>query len=162
MIARVISSVSALFVGLLLAGLVPGCATTNKVLKARPAPDSGFLDNTAEMKEHSERAPFHRFWADPSYDTTGYNTLFVARVNTEHVEKQSTWARTNPRNIRIDKDLEMIGEEFRQTVVAKFEEAEDNRFAISRPRSRSRGRSPRFPYSSRRRRRSRSSRRTTC
>jgi hypothetical protein len=125
---------SSRFLAIALAGILytvlgTGCSMASK-LKAKPAQDSGFLTNTDQMRENRARAPFHRFWVDSKYDKDNYNSIYVAPVNTEYVQKQSTWAKANPRNIRIEKDLKMIGEEFRETIVAKFEKAEKNRFAI--------------------------------
>jgi Protein of unknown function (DUF3313) len=122
------------FVGIFLAGLLytilgTGCSMASK-LKAEPAPDSGFLENSDQMKENRARAPFHRFWVDPAYDKANFNSIYVAPVNTDYVLKASTWAKANPRNIKIKDDLKMIGEEFRETVVAKFEKSESNRFAM--------------------------------
>jgi hypothetical protein len=118
------------FSTVLAAGLVTGCATTNKVLKAKPAPDSGFLEQSDRMSEDRARAPFHRAWVDPAYSSTNYGSILVAPVNTEYVEAQSTWAKTNVRQFNIRKDLEMIAEEFHDTVETKFRESKQNRFAV--------------------------------
>ena len=115
--------------GILYTLLGTGCSMASK-LKAEPAPDSGFLTNAEQMKEHRTRAPFHRFWVNPDYAKENYNSIYVAPVNTDYVLKASTWAKANPRHIKIKDDLKMIGEEFRETVVAKFEKAENNRFAM--------------------------------
>jgi hypothetical protein len=119
-----------LFQGILAAGLVTGCATTNKVLKANPAPDSGFLEESHKMSENRARAPFHRAWVDPAFSSTDYHSILVAPVNTEYVEAQSTWARTNVRQFRIHEDLQMIAGEFHDTVQKKFRESKENRFAV--------------------------------
>jgi hypothetical protein len=119
--------------GVLVAGLLSGCATTNKVLKASPAPDSGFLENADQMKENRERAPFNRAWVDPAFSAIHYQSILVAPVNTEHVLEQSTWAKTNVRNLMVDdvkQDLDMIGGEFRDTVIEKFRDSKENRFAV--------------------------------
>ncbi|TMA25484.1 MAG: DUF3313 domain-containing protein [Deltaproteobacteria bacterium] len=118
------------FHGALVAGLATGCATTNKVLKAKPAENSGFLENADQMKENRARAPFHSMWADPAYSASDYGSIQVAPVNTDYVAAQSTWARTNVRQFRIKDDLKMIATEFHETVEKKFKEAKDNRFAV--------------------------------
>ena len=61
--ARLAALVSSI---ILAAGLATGCATTNKVLKAEPAPDSGFLQEADKMGDMRSRAPFHRAWVDPA------------------------------------------------------------------------------------------------
>jgi hypothetical protein len=115
---------------LLLAALTASCATTNKVLKAKPAPDSGFLEEPSRMQDSRARAPFHRAWVDPAYSASDYQSILVAPVNTEYVEQQSTWAKTNVRQFKIKEDLAMIGNEFQETVQKKFRESKENRFAV--------------------------------
>lgn len=110
--------------------LVVGIAAGCKMMKADPAPDSGFLAEPENMEENRERAPFHRMWAEPTFDALGYDSILVAPVNTDFVLEQSTWAKANPRNIRIDEDLEKIALEMRETVIEAFREAEENRLAI--------------------------------
>ena len=114
----------------LIAVVAAGCTTTNKVLKAKPGEDSGFLENADQMKENRARAPFHRIWVDPAYNATNYGSLLVAPVNTDYVEAQSSWAKTNVRQFRIKDDLKMIGTEFHDIVQKKFRESKQNRFAI--------------------------------
>ncbi len=99
-------------------------------MKAEPAPDSGFLTESERMAENRERAPFNRAWADPDFAAANYQSIVVAPVNTQFVLEQSTWAKTNPRNIVIEDDLERIAGDFRQTVIEKFRESEQNRLAV--------------------------------
>lgn len=115
---------------LLLAALTAGCTTTNKVLKAKPAPDSGFLEEPSRMQDSRSRAPFHRAWVDPAYSASDYQSILVAPVNTEYVEGQSTWAKTNVRQFRIKEDLAMVAKEFQDTVEKKFRESKENRFVV--------------------------------
>jgi uncharacterized protein DUF3313 len=119
--------------GVLVASLVGGCATTNKVLKASPAPDSGFLENAEEMKENRERAPFNRVWVDPAFSASNYQSILVAPVNTDYALKESTWAKTNVRRLvtkDIKQDFAMISGEFHGIVVQRFTDSKQNRFAI--------------------------------
>jgi Protein of unknown function (DUF3313) len=114
----------------LLAGLVAGCKTTDKILKADAAPDSGFLSEPERMAEDRARAPFNRAWADPSFSAASYRTLFVAPVNTEHVLKENAWARANVRQFRIEKDIASIATDFRKIVIEEFRDSDDNRFEV--------------------------------
>jgi hypothetical protein len=114
----------------LLVGLGTGCKTTQKVLKADPARDSGFLSESDKMAENRARAPFNRMWADPNYNAANYHTLVVAPVNTEYVMEENQWARANVRQFRIEKDIAEIATEFRETVIEKFKEADDNHFKV--------------------------------
>ena len=121
-------SLAIAFTAVLLAGL--GCAKTQKMMKADPAPDSGFLSDADRMAEHRERAPFNRMWADPDFQASDYGSVFIAPVNTDHALKMSTWAKMTARQMVIQDDLKRIAADFRQTVVDKFDESEENRFAI--------------------------------
>jgi len=116
--------------GILIAGVSVGCATSNKVLKAKPAADSGFLEESSRMTDRRERAPFHRAWVDPAFSSTDYHSILIAPVNTDYVEAQSTWAKTNVRQFRIHDDLTMIAKEFQDTVKEKFRNSKENRFAV--------------------------------
>ena len=122
--------VLALACSALLASLVSGCKTTEKVLKADPARDSGFLSEPERMAENRARAPFNRMWADPNFSSANYATLVVAPVNTEHVLEENRWARANVRQFRVEKDIEEIATEFREKVIDKFKESDDNRFKV--------------------------------
>src|SRR5262249_24155863 len=74
--------------------------------------------------------PFHRMWVDPTYSANDYGSIEVAKVNTEFVEEQSTWAKTTVRQFHIHDDLKMIAGEFHDIVVDKFKESKENRFAV--------------------------------
>jgi len=107
-----------------------GCSLANSVLKAGPAPDSGFLDEPERMAEHRERAPFNRIWVEDGFRVGDYHSLVVAPVNTNHALARSTWAKINLREFEVEDDLQGIAGEFRQTVIDAFRNAPDNHFAI--------------------------------
>src|SRR6059036_766710 len=121
---------------LLLAVLVAACATVKeepaKIMKAAPAPDSGFLTDAQEMEAHRERAPFDRAWANADFAAPHYQSILVAPVNTKFVLEESRWAEMNLRDVVASPkdDLDKVAGEFRQTVIEKFRESKTNRFAI--------------------------------
>jgi hypothetical protein len=115
---------------ILVAALASGCATTNEVLKAKPAEKTTEFTDASKMTDRRERAPFHSAWIDPAFSSTDYHSILVAPVNTDYVEAQSTWARTNVRQFKIHEDLQMIAREFHDTVQKKFRESKENRFAV--------------------------------
>jgi hypothetical protein len=125
-------SLTAVLPVLFLAAFVAGCATTEKIMKADPAADSGFLEEPERMEAHRERAPFNRAWVDPAHApiSSHYQSIQVAPVNTEHVLASSTWAKTNVRQFKIEEDLADIATEFRTKVIDAFATSDDNRFAI--------------------------------
>ena len=107
-------------------GGLSGCS----LLKAGPAPDSGFLSDPQKMAEHRERAPFNRLWVEDGLDVSQYDSLVVAPVNTDHVIAKSTWARINVRYLAFDDDLAGVAAEFRQTVIDAFRNAPRNHLRI--------------------------------
>ena len=79
--------------------------------KAKPAPDSGFLDKPNLMTE-VKRAPFDRSYWDPKYDPNNYNELMVAPVNMNYVMAQNLWEQANFANLNpgVKNDLKNVGE----------------------------------------------------
>jgi Protein of unknown function (DUF3313) len=138
-------------VALLFAGIVTGCASSKtktpetdpglvteaedeaaKLMKAKAAPDSGFLADADQMQEHRDRAPFDRSWADPSFATANYRSILVAPVNTKFVLEETEWEKMNLRNVVASPhaDLEDFAAEFRQIVIDAFHKSKKNQFAI--------------------------------
>ena len=103
-----------------------------KLMKAKAAPDSGFLKDADEMREDRARAPFDRMWADPSFEMTHYRSILVAPVNTKFVLEETDWEKMNLRNVVSSPhaDLEDFAAEFRQIVIDAFRKSKTNRFAI--------------------------------
>jgi hypothetical protein len=115
---------------LLFAALSTGCASTQKIMKADEAPDSGFLEDADKMEENRARAPFNRMWVDPEFSTANYDSILVAPVNTDNVLAASTWAKTNIRQFKVEEDLADIATEFHDRVVYAFEKSKHNRYEI--------------------------------
>jgi hypothetical protein len=99
-------------------------------MRAKPAADSGFLADSEKMAENRERAPFNRLWVDEKFDLLNYDSLFVAAVNTDFLIEQNTWAKANPRNIKIEDDVKDIAVEMRKNVIDAFQSSDENRFAL--------------------------------
>ena len=114
-------------------GCCTGCSLANTVLKAGPAPDSGFLTEPERMAEHRERAPFHRLWVEDGFRVGDYHSLVVAPVNTDHALARSTWAKVNFREFQVEDDLKGIAGEFRSIVIDAFHKSPKNQFAIVDP-----------------------------
>ena len=111
-------------------GCFSGCSLANSVLKAGPAPDSGFLSEPERAAEHRERAPFHRLWIEDDFRIRDYHLLAVAPVNTDHALARSTWAKVNVREFEVEDDLKGIAREFQSIVIDAFQKSPKNQFAI--------------------------------
>jgi len=114
---------------LLLSALLTLAAGCSK-MKAKPAADSGFLADSEKMAENRERAPFNRLWVDEKFDLLNYDSLFVAPVNTNFLIEQNTWAKANPRNIKIEDDTKKIAVKMREKVIDAFQSSDENRFKL--------------------------------
>ncbi len=79
--------------------------------KAKPAPDSGFLEK-ADLMSEVKRAPFDRSYWDPQYDPNKYTELLVAPVNMNYVMAQNLWEKANFANLNpgVKDDLKNVGE----------------------------------------------------
>ena len=62
----------------------------DKVLKAKEAPDSGFTQDSDQMK-HDEDLPFNAVWYDHKVDWKQFHSIQIAPVNTHYLERMSWW-----------------------------------------------------------------------
>ena len=79
--------------------------------KAKPAPDSGFLDDPAKLT-HDPNSPFARAWWNPAVNQQKYTRLYVAPVNTQYVMAQNLWERASEAQLSdadIRKSIESMG-----------------------------------------------------
>ncbi len=86
-------------------------AVSSMGCKAKPAPDSGFLEQANLMTE-VKRAPFDRSYWDPQYDPNNYTELLVAPVNMDYVMAQNLWEKANFANLNpnVKQDLRNVAE----------------------------------------------------
>ena len=77
------SSLSAIFLPLVACLLSVGC-------RAKPAPDSGFLNDPKLMKT-DKSIPFNRMYANPKFETKNFTEIYVAPVNTDYVMAENIW-----------------------------------------------------------------------
>lgn len=77
---------------LLLAAVLPllaSCQSTNKLLKARPAKLSPFIEHPSEMITNRERLPFHRIWWPTDTRVIGgaasRSSLYIAPIHMEYL-----------------------------------------------------------------------------
>lgn len=65
--------------------------------EAKPAPDSGFLDNSERMS-HDERLPVQRVWKDPDVKMLDYDKIIVRDVRVDWQIERNKRERRNYRN----------------------------------------------------------------
>jgi hypothetical protein len=97
--------------------------------KAKPAPDSGFLDQPEKMAKQA-RFPFHRAYWDHKYDAGHYTELLVQPVNTRYMLEQDFWQKANIRSDRLAEDTLDIANYMRSALVKAALDDPNRRFRI--------------------------------
>ena len=88
---------------LMIGACIVGC-------KAKPAPESGFLDESAKMKSNPH-LPFNKGYWNRAIAREKFTELYIAPVNTKYVMAQNFWERSNEVQVSeadIRKSLEEI------------------------------------------------------
>jgi hypothetical protein len=85
-----------------LISLVAGCNTMYDWLRADPAPQTSFLDDSGKLVDQSPQSPFRRIWIDKDTDLNKYGKIIVAPVNTTHLMTSSVWDKAAGRSITGD------------------------------------------------------------
>jgi hypothetical protein len=99
-------------VGLVLLAAQGGC-------KAKPAPNSGFLENSDLMTQHNN-SPFQRSYWNKKHDPAAYTEIMVAPVNTNYVLAQNIWEKTSAVNVteaQIRHDIQALADYTQQSFV---------------------------------------------
>ena len=114
-----------------------GCANVQraeeKVFGADPAPDAGFLEAPARLREDPYRAPFARIWTSRTHDWRKRSKIYVAPVDTSHVVAENLWEKLNILNIRqgqVQLDIADIAAELRASLVTAFREDPQHHFEV--------------------------------
>ena len=77
------------------------CAAFQWGCKAKPAADSGFLQDT-NLMTNNPNLPFNRFYWNKEHDPRTYTEIMVAPVNTSYVLAQNIWEKAGAANITED------------------------------------------------------------
>ena len=108
----------------LLLGITLLFCTGCSALKASPAPDSGFIDNPELLTEEKD-LPYHGVWRKKDIDRDDYDTLHVAPVNIEYLEKTSDWSIIKALSREeILQEAEELAVYFREQLQDELKEAE--------------------------------------
>jgi hypothetical protein len=108
----------------LLLGLI-GC-------RAKPAPDSGFLQQPALLKPDKD-IPFNRVYANPTYHDKAYVEIYVAPVNTDYVMAQNIWekatlAEVDPQNVK--NNVHLLAEYLRNAFIKAAQNDPTKKFKV--------------------------------
>ncbi len=84
------SRLAASSLALLFFAAVPGEAG---LFKAKPAPESPFIEHPRQLAPHPRRVPFNRYWRNPSAQAwarvNGFNRIAIAPVDVQHLRSRS-------------------------------------------------------------------------
>lgn len=99
----------------------PGC-------KAKPAPPSGFLQQTEKMAE-PEDLPFHRAWYDKDADWDKFTEIYVAPVNVDYLAEMTWWDQVAFAGDNKE-DAKELGAYARQRIVKAFREDPNQKLRV--------------------------------
>ena len=115
----------ALLLASLLAPLFFGC-------RAKPAPDSGFLQDPKLMKPEAG-IPYNRVWINPKYQHITYNEIYVAPVNTDYVMAENIWEKSTLAGSSKDdlkKNIAMLADYHRSAYIKACEKDPQHHFTV--------------------------------
>lgn len=85
-----------------------GCQKVMDKMKAKPLPDSGFLQDSAAMQERTTDFPFQRYWCRGDV-MQGFTQIKIAPVNTQYIQEQNFWQQLHPlKSTELKKDIPEI------------------------------------------------------
>ncbi len=97
-----------------------GCETTAEIMKAKPAPDAGFVEDPKRMAPDTKRYPFDRVWFDSRFDWKDFNSIVIAPIDTTHLLKMDLWDEANLRGGSIETDAAKVAVEVREIFQKAF------------------------------------------
>ena len=99
-------------------------------MKAKPAPDSGFLKHPEEMTKRTNRFPFDRYWCMDWEAMSLFTEIKIAPVNTDHIRKMSLWQEMSARTPEIEKDRERMALQMQKAFEKAVEKDPKARFEL--------------------------------
>jgi hypothetical protein len=100
--------------------------------RAKPAPDSGFLQQPKLMKPEAG-IPYNRIWINPRYLDRTYNEIYVAPVNTDYVMAENIWEKASLASSNKDelkKNIAMLAEYHRNAYIKACQKDPKKHFKV--------------------------------
>src|SRR5947207_2387491 len=100
--------------------------------KAKPAPDSGYLNDSKLMKADKE-VPFNRMYMNPKYKDKKFAEIYVAPVNTDYVMAENIWEQATLANVSKDevkKNVQMLADYQRNAFIKALENDPKKKFKL--------------------------------
>jgi hypothetical protein len=100
--------------------------------RAKPAPDSGFLQDPKLMKADKD-TPYDRIYVNPKYVNHGFTEIYIAPVNTDYVMAENIWekataANANPADVK--KNIAMLAEYMRNAYIKACENDPKKKYKV--------------------------------
>jgi hypothetical protein len=105
--------------------LVVGC-------RAKPAPDSGFLQQPKLMKADGA-VPFNRMYVNPQYAHKSFTEVYVAPVNTNYVMAENIWEQAALANVSpegVKANVQMLADYLRQAFIKELKNDPKKRYKV--------------------------------
>ena len=100
--------------------------------RAKPAPDSGFLQDPKRMQPQAG-IPYNRIWINPRYHDRTYSEIYVAPVNTDYVMAENIWEKATiaeSNKLDVKKNVAMLAEYHRNAYIKACQKDPKKHFKI--------------------------------
>jgi len=100
--------------------------------RAKPAPDAGFLQQSALMKAE-KNVPYNRIYVNPKYSDKSYTEIYVAPVNTDYVMAENVWEKATVANFSdadVKKNIGLLAEYQRNAFIKACQKDPNKKFKV--------------------------------
>ena len=100
--------------------------------RAKPAPDSGFLQDPKLMQPLAG-IPYNRIWINPKYHDKTYHEIYVAPVNTDYVMAENVWEQATmatSNKADVAKNIKMLADYQRNAYIKACEKDPKMHFKV--------------------------------
>ena len=100
--------------------------------RAKPAPDSGFLQDAKLMKA-DKNIPFNRMYVNPKYKDHPFTEIYIAPVNTNYVMAENIWEKStiaNSNKADVQKNVAMLADYHRNAFILACKKDPNKKFKV--------------------------------
>jgi hypothetical protein len=109
-----------------------GCVLLIGGCRAKPAPDSGFLQDPKLMTS-DKSVPFNRMYVNPKFKDRRFTEIYVAPVNTDYVMAENIWEKATLANVSkedVKKNVQLLAEYLRSAFIKAVENDPQKQFKV--------------------------------
>jgi len=100
--------------------------------RAKPAPDSGFLQDPKRMKAENA-VPFNRMYVNPQFEHKTFTEIYVGPVNTNYVMAENLWEQAAVANVSkegVKKNVELMADYLRNAFIKELKNDPKKRYEV--------------------------------